>query len=95
MPDGYKLKPSDRNIILAGLLMLAVGWWLASSPSSPIRPEPPRPDRPVLRFIARVAKTFLWVMVVAERPPQDQTVQMVHARIDSEGNQVLNHGQGW
>ena len=89
------MKVSDRNIVLAGLVMLAVGWWLASSPSSPIRPEPLRPDRPVLRFVARVAKTFLWVMMVAERPPQDDTVQIVHARIDADGNQVLNHGQGW
>ncbi len=90
------MKLSDhKNEIMAGVVMLAIGWWLASSPSSPIRPEPLRPDRPVLRFVARVAKTFLWVMMVAERPPQDATAQIVHARVDADGNQVLNHGQGW
>ena len=86
------MKVSDRNIVIAGLVCLAIGWWLASSPSSPIKPEV-EPRRPVLRFVARVAKTFLWVMMVAERPPQEGNI--VHARIDAEGHQVLNHGQGW
>jgi hypothetical protein len=86
------MKVSDRNVLIAGLVCLAIGWWLASSPASPIRPET-EPRRPVLRFVARVAKTFLWVMMVAERPPQEANI--VHARIDSEGHQVLNHGQGW
>ena len=88
------MKTGERNIVIAGLVCLAVGWWLASSPVSPIRPEPPRPDRPVLKILARVAKTFLWVMMVAERPPAEQA-NIVHARIDADGNQVLNHGQGW
>jgi hypothetical protein len=88
------MKPSERNIVIAGLVCLAIGWWLASSPASPVRPEPPRPERPVLRFVARVAKTFLWVMMVAERPPQEQS-HIVHARVDADGQQVLNHGEGW
>jgi hypothetical protein len=86
------MKASDRNIVIAGLVCLAIGWWLASSPASPIRPEA-EPRRPVLRFIAKVAKGFLWVMMVAERPPQEANI--VHARIDADGHQVLNHGQGW
>lgn len=86
------MKASERNIVIAGLVCLAIGWWLASSPSSPVWPEP-EPRRPVLRFVARVAKTFLWVMMVAERPPQEANI--VHARIDADGHQVLNHGQGW
>ena len=88
------MKTGERNIVIAGLVCLAIGWWLASSPSSPIRPEPPRPDRPVLKFLARVAKGFLWVMMVAERPPVEQA-NIVHARVDADGHQVLNHGQGW
>ena len=88
------MKVTDRNIVIAGLVCLAIGWWLASSPVSPIRPEPLRPDRPVLKLIARVAKSFLWVMMVAERPPVEQA-NIVHARIDADGHQVLNHGQGW
>ena len=88
------MKLSDRNVVIAGLVCLAIGWWLASSPASPIRPEPYRPDRPVLKLLARVAKTFLWVMMVAERPPVEQA-NIVHARIDADGHHVLNHGQGW
>ena len=88
------MKVTDRNIVIAALVCLAIGWWLASSPSSPIRPEPLRPDRPVLKLLARVAKTFLWVMMVAERPPVEQA-NIVHARVDADGHQVLNHGQGW
>lgn len=90
------MKPSERNnVVIAGVVCLAVGWWLATSPSSPIKPKPERPDRPVLRFIVHAAKSLLWVMLVAERPPNSQTSRLVHARIDSEGNQVLNHGEGW
>lgn len=88
------MKASERNLVIAGIVCLAIGWWLASSPSSPVRPDP-EPRRPVLRFIARVAKSFLWVMMVAERPPQQPQAHIVHARVDADGHQVLNHGEGW
>jgi len=84
---------NQRNAVIAGVVCLAVGWWLATSPASPISPKPPQ--RPVLHFIAKVAKTFLWVMLAAEKPPQDQQTRLVHARVDADGNPVLNHGEGW
>lgn len=87
------MKQQYRYAIMAGVVCLAFGWWLATSPASPIAPKPP--ERPVLRFIARVAKGFLWVMLAAEKPPQDQQARLVHARIDADGNPVLNHGEGW
>lgn len=87
------MKQQYRYAIMAGVVCLAFGWWLATSPVSPIAPKPP--ERPVLRFIARIAKGFLWVMLAAERPPQDQQARLVHARVDADGHQVLNHGEGW
>ena len=85
----------ERELAIAGLVCLAVGWWLASSPASPVRPEPPQPERPVLRFIAKVAKGFLWAMAFAEPQPEELPTHLVHARVDADGHEVLNHGQGW
>jgi hypothetical protein len=88
------MKQHYRYALMAGVVCLAFGWWLAASPASPLRPK--TPERPVLRFIARIAKGVLWVMLVAEKPPQqDQQARLVHARVDADGHQVLNHGEGW
>lgn len=82
-----------RLLVIAGILGIALGWFAATSPASPIRPAP---DRPVLRFLAKVAKLGLWVMVAAEPPPKQETrCYVVHARVDEDGNKVLNHGSGW
>lgn len=82
-----------RLLVIAGILGCAIGWFAATSPSSPIRPAP---DRPVLRFLAKIARTGLWVMMFAEQPPKEEAKHyIVHARVDEDGNKVLNHGQGW
>lgn len=81
-----------RIMVIAGILGCALGWFAATSPVSPIKPAP---ERPVLRFLAKLAKTGLWVMMFAEPPPKEQQHYIVHARVDEDGNKVLNHGQGW
>lgn len=82
-----------RIMVIAGILGCALGWFAATSPASPIKPAP---DRPVLRFLAKVARTGLWVMMFAEqRPKEESRHYIVHARVDEDGNKVLNHGQGW
>lgn len=78
--------------LLAYAICFAAGWWLASSPSSPVKPTP-QPDRPVIRWIARAAKTLLWVSLVADQPPAEP--QLVHARIGADGEPMLDHSQGW
>jgi hypothetical protein len=46
--------------------------------------------------IARLAKTFLWVALVADGPPADAAeYQTVRARVGDDGHQVLEHGRGW
>ena len=83
---------TNRQLVILCLACMAAGWWLSSSPASPINPTP-HPDRPVIRWIARAAKTFLWVALVAEKPPED--VQYVHTRVGDDGQPLLDHSRGW
>ncbi len=89
---------TKRHAILAAAAVLLLLWFSASA-SGPFPPTPfgpPRPDRPVLRVIARIAKTFLWVALVAEGPQAvGAEQQIVRARVDDEGHRVLEHGKGW
>jgi hypothetical protein len=84
---------TNRQFTLVCLVCLAAGWWLARSPSSPVNPTPT--DRPVLRFIARAAKTFLWLSLVAEKPPADPQYVHAHARVGADGEPMLDHSAGW
>lgn len=87
----------DRNT----LLVLAAGfllWWLSGPPAPQPQPFAPPTDRPVLRWIARAAKTALWIMVFAEGPPAEQARgQLVHAHgeIGEDGFQRIDHSRGW
>jgi hypothetical protein len=81
-----------REIIWAFVAGLAVCWWINSGGSQP-NPQPEQ-DRPVLRWIARAAKGFLWIALVAERPPVEQPY-IVHGKIGDDGHTVLDHSQGW
>lgn len=84
----------DRNTAIVVVLALAAGYWLATSSSSPL--GPPAKDRPVLRFIARAAKSFLWIALVAERPPeQAEQAYVIHAPVGPDGAPTLNHARGW
>ena len=83
---------TKRHAIYAVAAVLFLFWF-----SAPARgPFSPQPDRPVLRVIARLAKTFLWVALVADGPPADAAeYQTVRARVGDDGHQVLEHGRGW
>lgn len=84
----------DRNTMIVVVLALAVGYWMASSSSSPL--GPPAKDRPVLRFLARAAKSFLWIALVAEQSPEPiQETYIVHAPMGPDGAPTLNHARGW
>jgi hypothetical protein len=67
-------------------------WLCFAGPAS--SPTPPRPDRPVLSVVARLARLGLWVMLASERPPTPPPVAY-HAHVDSSGDRVLAHGEGW
>jgi len=77
----------DRNTLLILVVVFAAGWWANSRPA----PAPGPADRPVVRWIARAAKSLLWVALVAE-PPPPAAPRVVHARVDREGFQILENG---
>ena len=79
-------KTDNRITLVASVVCLALGWWLATSPSSPVRPDF-RSDRPVLRFLARMAKMGMWVMLAGEEPPTNNVAQ--------HDPHALNHAEGW
>lgn len=58
----------DNKTLLIAVLGLAFAWYAIGPGSSP--PEPGPNDRPVLRWLARAAKTFLWLAVFADPPPE-------------------------
>jgi hypothetical protein len=84
-------KREIQTAVVVGLVAVMLTWWAATSDHSPLKPQQ---DRPVLRLIQRLARVGLWVMWCAEPPPSEQAY-VVHARVDENGNRVLNHGQGW
>jgi hypothetical protein len=87
----------DRRLVTAVVVALAVGYWLASSPASPI-PAPRPNDRPVVRWIAKIARSFLWVALLAETPPEEPQPDHHVARaaaIGDDGYPIIHNGRGW
>jgi hypothetical protein len=86
-------KQTTRMVVGACLVSAALAWWLATSPTSPIQP---RPQRPFLSAIARIAKAALWVMLVADKPPEgDRHEHYALHSVDADGHRVLDHARGW
>lgn len=88
----------DKRTVLVAVAVLAFAWFAANNQGGGIIPNPfapQRPDRPVLKFIARVAKTFLWVAVFAEGRPHDQaghSLHVVQAKVGPDAREYLDHG---
>jgi len=85
-----------KKMVVAGVIALALTWWLATAPESPLRPTPTRPERPVLRFIAKVASVAarfgLTALLFAEPAPQDpDEVHLAHAVLGPDGHQQLRN----
>jgi hypothetical protein len=87
---------THKKLAAAGILVIALTWWLATDPSSPLRPTPPRPERPVLKFLGRVAilaaRLGLTAAVFLEPTPADaDEVQISHAALGADGHQMLRN----
>jgi hypothetical protein len=85
-----------KKMVVAGVIALALTWWVATAPESPLRPTPTRPERPVLRFIAKVASVAarfgLTALLFAEPAPQDpDEVHLAHAVLGPDGHQQLRN----
>lgn len=52
----------DRKTLVALVLAAAIGAWASSSAHKPA----PKPQRPVLSFLAKAARTALWIMMFAD-----------------------------
>ena len=87
----------NRKTLAVALVALVLGYWLAASPSSPV-PAPRPNDRTVVRWIARMAKSFLWVALLAEKPPAEPEPDHYYARserIGDDGYPIVDHARGW
>ncbi len=73
----------DKKLMIACVAAFAIGFFVSGK-----TPEPEQ-ERPVLTWIAKAAKTFLWVALFAEEP-KTYAASHVHT-----GDDVLNHGEGW
>lgn len=86
----------DKNVVLVGVAAFALAWFIASNTGDGFMPNPfvpARPKRPVLAFIAKAAKTFLWVAMFAEQKPEHATHhRVVQASIGPDGHEYLEHG---
>lgn len=80
----------QRNQSIVIVLAVLAGWWIGSAS----RPRSPLEDRPVLSWIARAAKSLLWVAVFVEPPPPQQP-QQLRTEIGSDGYVKVDHGRGW
>jgi len=87
------MKLSGKQLAAALAAALIFGYWLASSSSSPVGPAP-KPDRPVLSWIARTAKSLLWIAIFAEGAPPDSQ-DFARTRTGDDGYRILEHGRGW
>lgn len=86
-----KMIAGAASVLVAGVLIgsLMAGRGPAPHPFAPAKP------RPVLKFIARVAKTFLWVALVAEKTPTASDRVNFQATVGSDGYATLDNRRGW
>ena len=90
------MSDQHKKMVVAGVIVLALTWWLATAPESPLRPTPTRPERPVLRFLAKVASVAarfgLTALLFAEPAPQaPDEVHLAHAVLGPDGHQQLRN----
>ena len=88
---------TQKQIVAAAAAILIGGVVLGSlAGGRGPKPHPwaPEKDRPVLKFLARIAKTFLWVALVAEKNPTARH-NVVQATSGADGYQTLDNRRGW
>lgn len=78
----------DRRLVACGVAVFIAGWFLGQQAGGNL-PWQPAKNRPVLTFLARVAKTGLWLLVV--EPVPDDLPE--YASVVDHNN--INHREGW
>lgn len=80
----------DRNVMIVVAAVVIGGILFQTLPA-----PRPKPERPVLKFIAKIAKLGLWVMLAHSGPtPHLYAAGHVH-QLDASGHRVLQSGEGW
>lgn len=86
------IKP--RYWIAAAIAVLALGFfWGSMSRRDTVIPHPIH-ERSRLKTVARIARVALWFLAFADATPTDPTTVYVH-RHDQDGEDTVNHYQGW
>lgn len=82
---GFKI---DRKLVACGVAVFIAGWFLGQQAGGDL-PWKPAKDRPFLTFVAKVAKTGLWLLVV--EPVPDDLPE--YASVVDHNH--INHREGW
>lgn len=100
MPSEVSMK-IERNVVLALVVGFAVCWFVGNGCSF----EKPQPlaNRPVLRWIAKAAKSLLWVAVFVEPAPdaKPEAAHLMHheaeehVEVGADGFPLVKHSRGW
>ena len=89
------LTDTQKRLAVAGVILVALTWWCATSADSPFRPEPPRPDRPVLRLVGKIAtiaaRLGLTALFFCETPTDADEMSISHAAIGADGHPMLRN----
>lgn len=87
----------DKRVVIVAIAAFALAWFVAHGNGGIPNPfVPQKPDRPVLRFIAKVAKLGLWVVMFAEPKPThlETRTHLVQSSVGPDGHELLNHAEG-
>jgi len=80
----------DRNLVLVFVVAFGIGFcWSITTASNPSH------DRPVMRWIARTARSLLWLAAFAEPAPKAERQYIVRSHIGADGFATVDHGRGW
>lgn len=92
----------DRKVILALVIGFAACWFVGNGCA--IQPKEPLANRPVIRWIAKAAKSLLWVAVFVEPAPPVETAEHArlmhhgaddHVEVGADGFPMVKHARGW
>lgn len=87
----------DKRLVYAFVAGLAFAWYMNSGSAplpTPFNPTPQN-DRPVLRWIAKAAKSALWLMLIAEPAPEPGDARMVQTIVGDDGYSVIDHARAF
>ena len=75
---------THKQAVWIGVALLGLYWW-----NGGIQPKAPV-DRPILRWVAGIAKSVMWIAIFADQPPAiDRDIQSAAG----DGYTRINHGR--